>query len=122
VLFFGVMGLLVFRHVRNRPQRVLEWLVRRVAKIPEVKLIVAQEGRVMVVVDRAPAQLYGRINQYLNACNRKLFFGRPMAVSVRHDLAQEELQHLLTGPGVQYAREDSPPPSSRGAPPALGHG
>jgi len=119
VLFFGVAGLLVFRHVRNRPQRMLDWFVRRVAKIPEVKLIVAQEGRLMVVVDRAPAQLYGRINQHLNVCNRKLFFGRPMAVSIRHDLGLEETRHLLTGPGVQYSREDAAPVPGQGVPPAI---
>jgi hypothetical protein len=104
VWFFMVLALLVFRHVRNRPQRMLELFVRRVSKIPEVHVIVAQDHRLMVVVDRAPGQLYGRISQQLNQCNRKLFFGRPMEVTVRHDLGLAEVQGLMSGPGVQYVR------------------
>jgi hypothetical protein len=104
VWFFMLVALLLFRHVRNRPQRMLELFVRRVSKIPEVHVIIAQEHRLMVVVDRAPGQLYGRISQQLNQCNRKLFFGRPMEATVRHDLGDMEVQGLMNGPGVQYVR------------------
>jgi len=104
--------------VRNRPQRMLEQFTRAVAKIPEVRLIAAQDGRITVVVDRAPAQLYGRINQQLNAANRKLFTGKPMTAAIRQDLTPEETCQLLTGPGVQYVREDPvawlTPPSNPG--------
>jgi hypothetical protein len=58
-------------------------------------------------VDRAPAQLYGRLNQHLNAANRKLFTGKPMTAAIRYDLTSEELRQLLAGPGVQYVREDA---------------
>ncbi|MGA1236307.1 MAG: serine/threonine-protein kinase [Limisphaerales bacterium] len=104
VWFFMLLALLLFRYVRNRPQRMLELFVRRVSKIPEVHMIVAQEHRLMVVVDRAPGQLYGRISQQLNLCNRKLFFGRPMEVTVRHDLGAADVEGLMNGPGVQYVR------------------
>ena len=42
-----------------------------------------------------------------------------MAVSIRHDLSPEEARQLLTGPGVQYSREDAAPIPGEGAPPAI---
>jgi serine/threonine protein kinase len=106
-LFFSFVALLMVRHVRNRPQRMLEQFTRAAARIPEVRVITAQESRITVVVDRAPAQLYGRLNQHLNAANRKLFTGKPMTAAIRYDLTSEELRQLLAGPGVQYVREDA---------------
>jgi predicted Ser/Thr protein kinase len=106
LIAFSVVSLLLYRYVRNRPQRMLEWFVQKVARIPEVRLIVLEKGHLTVAVDRAVAQLYGRINSQLNQCNRKIFFGQPMTVSIRSDLQPEEIRRLLAGPGVQYVRED----------------
>lgn len=106
LIAFAVVSLLLYRHVRNRPQRMLELFVNKVARIPEVSMIVAQDRRLTVVVDRAVAQLYSRINSQLNQCNRKIYFGQPLTVSIRHDLAPEEIQQILAGHGVQYVRED----------------
>jgi hypothetical protein len=101
-----ILGLYVFRHVRNRPQRARESFVRRLAKIPEVRLVTVQGRQFTVVVDRPVAQLYGRINQHLQSGNRKLYFGEPMTVSILHGLTPERTQQLLSNPGVQYVRED----------------
>lgn len=109
VIFVALSALWLMRFVRNCPQRALEKFVRRVKKIPEVRIIAVQGSRIVVVVDRAPGQLYGRINSQLNTCNRLLFFGQPMQVLIRHDLSAEERLELLRGPGVQYAREEIPP-------------
>ena len=98
----------LYRHIRNRPHRVQELFVRRVAKIPEVRLITFHAGRFTVVVERPVAQLYGRINGHLQTCNRRLYFGEPMTVSIQHDLNQEQTRSLLTGPGVQYMRDEQP--------------
>jgi len=115
LLFFGLVALLLMRHVRNRPQHMIERFVRRVAKLPEVRLIAAQDRKIVVVVDRAPGQLYGRINSELNACNRKLFFGDFLTAVIRHDLGSGETSLLLTSPGVQYVRDDTAPlPAPRG--------
>jgi serine/threonine protein kinase len=106
VAFLAVAGVLLFRHIRNRPQRLQEAFVRRMAKIPEVRVVAVQDRQFTVVVDRPVAQLYARINQQLRVLNRKLYFGRPMTAAILHDLSAERTQHLLTGPGVQYLRED----------------
>jgi hypothetical protein len=103
---FAVVSLLFYRHIRNRPQRMLQLFVNKAARIPEVRLIVSQNGHITVAVDRAIAQLYGRINTELHQCNRKIFFGQPLSVSIRHDLKPDEIRQLLAGPGVQYVRDD----------------
>jgi serine/threonine protein kinase len=116
-IVFAFTVLLMVRHVRNRPQRMLEQFTRAVAKIPEVRVIAAQEGKITVVVDRAPGQLYGRVNQHLNAANRKLFTGKPLTAMIRDDLTPDEVRQLLTGPGVQYVREDAALTVPQGSPP-----
>jgi serine/threonine protein kinase len=105
-LLLGIGGLLVYRHLRNRPQRVQEALVRRLAKIPEVRLVTLQARQFTVVVDHPVAQLYARINQQVQTANRKLYFGVPMTVSIQHSLAPEQTRQLLSGSGVQFVRED----------------
>jgi hypothetical protein len=104
-LAFTVLA--VFRHFRNRLHRVQELFVRKVSKIPEVRLIVIHERQITVVVDRSIAQLYGRINDRLRTCNRKLYSGHPMTVSIVHDVSCEQLQQMLTSPGVQFVRADA---------------
>jgi hypothetical protein len=86
---------------------VQELFVRKVSKIPEVRLIVIHERQITVVVDRSIAQLYGRINDRLRTCNRKLYSGHPMTVSIVHDVSCEQLQQMLTSPGVQFVRADA---------------
>jgi tRNA A-37 threonylcarbamoyl transferase component Bud32 len=111
----GVIGLVVYRNIRHQPRRVLDRFVRRVAKIPEVRFIACRDRVITVGVDRALGQLYGRINNQLNLCNRKLFFGQPLGVVIRDDLTAEETRQLLSGPGVQYVRES---PTPENGPPA----
>jgi serine/threonine protein kinase len=106
VLPLGIASLFVYRRIRNQPQRLQRTFVRRAAKIPEVRLVVCHGGQFNVVVDRTVAQLYGRLNHELLACNRKLFFGQPFTLSILHDLSAEQLDKLLAGPGVQYVRPD----------------
>jgi hypothetical protein len=106
LVFLTLAALLILRHVRNRRPKVQDLLVRRLSKVPEVRLITIEEHRVTLLVDRPVPQLYQRINSHLRACNRKLYFGQPMTVSILHELPPEQLQKLLCGPGVQYVRED----------------
>jgi hypothetical protein len=106
IIFLALAALFAYRHVRNRPQRVQDRFVRRVAKIPEVRLIVFQGRQATVVVDRSAAQLYNRINNELRICNRKLYSGQPMTVAIWHEVVPAQFQKLLAGPGVQYVRED----------------
>jgi hypothetical protein len=106
VLWFSIIALLIYRHVRHRPQRMLEQFVRKLRQVPEIRMITVQERRITVVVDRAVGQLYGRINTQLNSCNRKLFFGEPFSVTIRPDLTPSETRTLLTSTGVHYVRDD----------------
>jgi hypothetical protein len=111
---FALVGLFLYRRFRNMPHRLQQSFVRRAAKLPEVRLVVFQATHFTVVVDRPVAQLYGRLNRELQACNRKQFFGQPLTLSIRHDLTAEQLAQMLSGPGVQYVRPDAlDGPSSR---------
>ena len=119
-VFLVMTALYLFRYVRHQPQRALESFVRKISKIPEVSLVVAQDRKLVVVVDRPASQLYGRINKLLNAYNRKLFFGAPMSVTLRHDLTPEQQGQLLAAPGVQFVREEAVQPALRlPAPPLI---
>ncbi len=106
VLMLGVLVLAVYRRVRNQPQRLEASLVRKVSKIPEVRIISAHERQLTVVIDRPVAQLYGRIQGHLATSNKKRYFGQPMTLTIQHDLSWEQTQKLLASPGVQYVRED----------------
>ncbi len=114
LLLFAITGLLLVRFVKNHPRRMFGRFVRKVAKIPEVSLIVCQDRRIIVVVDQAGGQLYGRINGHLNECNNKLFYGAPMSMVIQHDLEPPALRQLLASPGVQYVREDLPARAAAG--------
>ena len=105
-VFLTLTGFYLYRTVRNRPHKVQEQFVRKVAKIPEVRLITVQGRQFTVVVDRAVPQLYARINGHLQSANRKLFFGEPMTVAIAHETPSEKTQQLLSGPGVHYVRDD----------------
>src|SRR5881394_366850 len=119
----AVIGLLVYRRIRNQPRRMLDLFVRKVARIPEVRFVVCADRKVTVGVDRVVGQLYGRINNQLNYCNRKLFFGEPFSVMIRHDLTSDELRQLLEGVGVQYVRDDAASQNGRSSrPPSLPSG
>ena len=108
ILFLAIAGLFLYRNLRNRPRRLIGSLVRRVSRIPEVRLISSDAGRVTIIVDRPVAQLYGRINGYVHDCNQKLFFGQPLSVVIRHEVGAEEIHRLLASPNVHYVRDDVP--------------
>jgi hypothetical protein len=104
----GIAGLLVYRHIRHQPRRMVEEFVQKVARLPEVTFIACQDRRITVGIDRAAGQLYGRINKQLSNCNRNLFFGEPLSLVIRSDLTSEETRQWLGSPGVQYVRDESP--------------
>ena len=106
LISLAVLSLLVYRRIRNRSEQVQEMFVRRVSKIPEVRLISCQDERISVVVDGPTAQLYERINAHLRTCNRKRYFGPAMSLSVLHELSSEQTRTLLVSPGVQFVRDD----------------
>lgn len=106
VLVVGIAGLFLYRTIRNRRPRMLRRFVRKTSKIREVRLVAIREDQATVVVDRALPRLYRQINEFMGAANKKLFFGNPLVVAIRDDLAGDELRRLLSGPGVFYVRDD----------------
>jgi serine/threonine protein kinase len=106
LIFLGLAILFVYNHIRNRPQEVQGLFVRRVAKLPEVRLVMLRDRHFKVAVDRAAGQLYGRISDLLRRANRKLYYGEPMTVSILTDLTPEQYRALLAEPGVEYVRDE----------------
>jgi serine/threonine protein kinase len=106
IIVLAGMGLLIYRRIRNRGYRLMKRFTVKVRKMPEVRLIVVRDNQATVVVDRAMAKTYVRINALMDKVNSKRFFGEPHSVVVRDDVADEEIRSLLTGSGIAYVRDD----------------
>jgi len=102
----GLIGLGIFRFVRNRRARMLKRFVQKAAKMPEVRAIFVRGEQITVIADSAQARHYIRINSLLETLNRKLFYGPPLEAALRDDVSPEELRELLREPGVVHVRED----------------
>lgn len=109
LFLFAILGLIVYRRVRNRSLRLGKQFTARVKKLPEAKVVVLRGREVTVLVDRAVAKTYVRINAWMDRINRKMFFGEPFTVSIRDDFSVEQEKELLNGPGVLYVREEKDP-------------
>lgn len=120
LIILTVAGLLIFRWVRNRPEKMRKRFVEKTAKIPEVLLIQVRDGQATVYVDRPVSQLYQRINNLLHTSNKKLFYGEPMTLAIRADLTPADLPRLLSEPGVMHVREDVAAAALGGQAPAAG--
>jgi predicted Ser/Thr protein kinase len=106
---FALFGLIVYRRIRNRSLRLGKQFTARVKKLPEARVVVLRGREVTVLVDRAVAKTYVRINAWMDRINRKMFFGEPFTVSIRDDFTPEQEKELLNGPGVLYMREEDEP-------------
>jgi predicted Ser/Thr protein kinase len=107
LIFLAVVALFGYRWVKNRSRRLLKRFTAKVKKIPGVRIITCRGEQVTVVVDKAVAGTYVRINATMNKINEKRFFAKPFTVTVRDDLSMDELRSLLQGPGVLHVREDA---------------
>lgn len=101
-----LLGLLIYRYVRNRKSRMLNRLVAKVSKFPDVKAITVKGDQVTVVVEKAQAKIYIRVNSMIDMVNKKLYFGKPVSVAVRDDLSKDEFQRMMREPSVVYVSED----------------
>jgi predicted Ser/Thr protein kinase len=102
------MALFFYRFVRNRKKRLLAAFTKKVAKFPEVRLIVVRENRVTVVLDKAPAKVYIRITALIEELNQRLYVGRDITAEVKSEVPEAEVQAMLKQVGVVYAHEDKP--------------
>ncbi len=107
LIFPALVGLYIWRRIRNRRYRFVKGFVAKVRKMPEVRLVAIDGMRISVIADRAEARTYVRVNALVDAINASMFFGDPFAVAVRDGVAPEEEKALLSGPGVVYVREDA---------------
>lgn len=101
-----VIGLLIYRYVKNRKSRMINKFTSEVSKYKEVKAIFIRENRITVVIDEAKASLYIRINSLIDMMNKKLYFGIPLEVSIRDDVPPEEFQKILQESGLVYVEDD----------------
>lgn len=107
LIMAAVVLFLIFRYIRNQPHRLQDRFVRRISRLPDVRLITFKNRHATVVVDRPEPHLYARVNSELGACNRKLYWGSPLTASIVFDLSSDQLHTMLTTPGVQYLREET---------------
>jgi predicted Ser/Thr protein kinase len=111
----AIVGLLVWRRMRNRRQRLSRKFVAKAKRLREVRLVALDGMKLTAVVDRAVAHTYVRLNAILDSINSSMFFGEHFTLVVRDDLPPEEMRALLTGPGVLYVREEYPEAQARPA-------
>ena len=109
------IGLFFYRFIRNRKKRMIAGFVKKVAKFPQVRLVIVRENRVTVVVDKAPAKVYIRITSLVDDLNQHLFVGKDVTAEVKSDLSEAEVRALQQQVGVVYAREDALPAGAPGA-------
>lgn len=106
LFFFGAIGLLVYRRIRNRRHTLLKKFVTRLRKKPEVRLIALHRDAITVVVDEANPEIYPLVSGMVEGINQKLYFGDPLTSRVREDVQPAELGQMLQQPGVLYVRKD----------------
>jgi hypothetical protein len=105
-IIFGLLGLVIWRRVRNRRHRLMKQFAAKVKKMPEVRIIIFHEDQATVLTDKALARTYVRINALMDRINRKKYFGDPYSVVVRDQVEAEEERQALSTPGVLYVRQD----------------
>jgi len=108
LIMFGFGGLILWRRFRNRQRRLVRKFVAKARKLPEVRVICHETGKLSVVTDKALARTYVRLNATLDAVNGSMFFGEPFSMTIRDDMPAEEEKALLQSPGVVYVREEPP--------------
>ncbi|HXY39504.1 MAG TPA: hypothetical protein VEQ10_07535, partial [Vicinamibacteria bacterium] len=105
--------LFVWRRIRNRRLRLGRRFVKKVCRMPEVRLVTLEGLRFTVLADRAQARTYVRANALLDEVNSTMFFGDPFTLVIRDDFTPEEERTALSSPGVLYLREDPQPVPAR---------
>src|SRR5512138_2986302 len=99
-------GLFTWRRIRNRRLRLGRRFVKKVSKMPEVRLVAIDGMRFTMLVDRAQARTYVRANALLDEINASMFFGEAFTLVIRDQFTADEERQLLSGPGVLHVREE----------------
>ena len=102
----AIIGLLVYRYIKNRKPRMLKSLVSKIAKFEDVRAVRIQGDKIIIAVDKAPAKLYLRVNSLVEEVNRRLYFAKAVEAAVRDDMTTDEFQEMLRGSNIVYVRDD----------------
>ena len=106
LLALAVIGLLVYRRIRNRPYRLIWRFARRMAKLPEVRYVIVDGQQVTVVADRALAKTCVHASAVMDDTNARLFVGRPFSLAIRGDLSGSDVARLMSRARTLYVRPD----------------
>ncbi len=106
LIWMGFLGLLIYRYIRNRKQRMLKNLASKVSKFDGVSAIRIKDDKITVVADRIQANLYIRVNSMVDNLNKKLYVGKHVEAVVRDDLTSDEFQSMLRETNIVYVRDD----------------
>ncbi|UCF36986.1 MAG: serine/threonine protein kinase [Acidobacteriota bacterium] len=112
VIALLLIGVPVYRFIRNRKARMIQRFANKASKLPEIQAVTVRENLVTVIADRSSTNLFIRLNSYMDHVNKKLFYGGPVELLIRDDMNREELETLLREPGVRYVRQDVIAPPS----------
>ncbi len=102
----AIMAYFIYGWIRNRKNRKLQALAKKLKAFSEIKAAFIKGDKVTIVLDKAPAKTYIKINGLIDSVNEKIRFGKPVEAALRDDLAEAEFQNLLRTAGLVYARED----------------
>jgi hypothetical protein len=102
----AMIAFFIYRAIRGRKKRLLQSLAKKVSAFPEVKAVFIRNEQVTIVLDRAPAKTYIKINALIEAANRRIHFGKPFEAALRDDLTEPDFQNLLRTTGLVFARKD----------------
>jgi len=105
VMIFGVIGLALYRRIRNRRVSAVAKFAKRASKLPEVRLVTSNGNSITVIVERPTAKTYVKLNSFLTSANSGLFQGEPFTLAVRENLSAEERTSMLSSPGLHYAAD-----------------
>jgi len=107
VLPFLVVGLIVFARFRSRSRRLARKFVKKARKLDPVRLVSLTESEFTVLMaEDAPARTYVKLNSLLESLNGGLYMKPEFTMVVRDDASVDEVKALVTGPGLQFARDD----------------
>ena len=96
----------IYKSIRNRKKRKIQALTKKLQAFPEVKAVFIRGDQITIVLDKAPAKTYIKINGLIDSLNEKIHFGKSVEAVLRDDLSQAEFQNLLRTAGLIYARAD----------------
>jgi hypothetical protein len=99
-----VVGLMVWRRMRNRTARLARRFVARARKLQGVEVITLEGTTLTVAVARPTAVTYVRLHAAVDTLNASTYFGDRLLLVVREDPSPDERRAQLSSGRVLYVR------------------